>query len=122
MRDGREPVGKESAGRRRDDALRRALAMPPVPHKNAPASANVTIVADADDLLAYLADARECALEVPAEGLELPADFLLSPEELVAVDVDSDAAAGAGEVLVRLKPSPGFLRLMAAARAGDRDG
>jgi hypothetical protein len=55
--------------KRLDDALRRALGMRPVPHKEPPASVDVIIFGRHERTARALADARERALDATATGL-----------------------------------------------------
>lgn len=73
-------------------------------------------------LNAAVAELLECLSVASAEARQVVLDRLDSISELVRFDVDSCAAAGAGDIRIVLQPSNGFLELLAAARAGKFEG
>jgi hypothetical protein len=105
-----------SQERRRDEALRRALAMPPLHHRAQTESAGVRLSASASELLS-LVELGERALESLDPGISLP-EF---PEKLVSVKMDVPLASGAREVRVRLDPSDGLRGFVAALWTRDVD-
>lgn len=61
------------------------------------------------------------ALPQPSPELLFEINRLLDVGELFSIETDDLSAPGASELVVRIKPSDGFLRFVAAARAGKGD-
>ena len=75
------------------------------------------LIAALEAASALLAEASEAVLK-SLEGLFGPDD---ASQQMATVQVDRAASAGAGELVVRLDPSDGLRRLLAAAGARDVD-
>jgi hypothetical protein len=109
----KDDVGEAEQERRRDEALRRALAMPPKHHRK---HAALRLSADASGLLAFT-QALDRALELVDRGVSLP-EF---PKELIAVQMDVLPAPGTREIRVRLDPSEGLRSFATAVGARNLD-
>jgi hypothetical protein len=101
--------------RRRDSALRRALAMARNPRKSEQ-PVSVELHADGSAVLA-LVDALNRAVQIAERRIDLP--HLV--EELVTLQIYSDATAAATELCVRFDPTDRFRGFVAALGAGNLD-